>query len=687
MSTDPILPPEPSRHSVVPVSATDENFVPPFSEGQLLLDKYQIKGVIGTGGIGYVMSAVNIALEEPVALKFLRPEFLSNEEAVHRFMTEARLASKVQNLHVTRVLDVCTLPEHGPFIVMELLVGRDLNQVLQEQGPLNTEAAVNYVLEVCEGLAAAHTRNVLHRDVKPDNLFLTRQPYGPDIIKILDFGISKLQLERSGANAEPSPFRTTTALGSPSYMSPEQIRADPNIDARTDVWSLGCVLYELLAGEHAFNAPTLMQICAIVLERPAPSIRAHAPNVPAEIERIILRCLEKEPELRFSNVAELAAALAPFGSSAARCAVERCSEILGQATPELPEAGRVSQLAFPPPPLPTLMDEPLSSEAHAAPESVRLVEPAPFSTAPVALDTDESASPRAWFLAARQNWVAYTALAAALVALVGPNLRNAGSASTEKPSLAAAVDQHKGIAAPVEAQTTSKPDVHKTESEPAIKPEQATTAAATKLGSSGRKARPTIPSRAYQSASASMSSRSLGSATPADQAGASSATALDDRLHVPSTLARPGQNESPLTVGVAPSASPDAVNPSLNAARPSGNTANTSANAPQAATSSSATPNLGNPQALTPSVMAEVARAHASEVQACVNWAQADDSPRRKLALVVTIDAEGSVILAQPAPGFEGSAQLVECLVATTKRWKFPAHPGATGLSSYTIGF
>ncbi|MGE5788303.1 MAG: serine/threonine-protein kinase [Myxococcales bacterium] len=535
MSTDPILPPEPCRHSVVPVTETDENFVPPFSVGQLLLDKYQIKSVIGTGGIGYVISAVNTGLDEPVALKFLRPEFVSNGEAVHRFMTEARLASKIQNPHVTRVLDVCTTPEHGPFIVMDLLVGRDLNQVLQEKGPLPTETAVNYLLEACEGLAAAHARDVLHRDVKPDNLFLARQPHGPDIIKILDFGISKLQLNHTGADAELSPFRTITALGSPSYMSPEQIRADPNIDARTDVWSLGCVLYELLAGEHAFNAPTLMQICAVVLERPAPSIRTHAPGVPAEIDLIIQRCLEKDPDLRYPSVTELAAALSPFASSAARGAVERCSVILGQPVPELPEVTRISQLAFPPPPLPTLLDEPEINE-KPSPAGVHLADLPPFSTAPVALNASEGSSAPEWLSSVRQNWVAYAALATAVVALIGPNFRDNNPSTHGKPTLAAASDQRISTRAELKGDSLvqalpservePKPSLAASNAVPAVNPQ--------KSSNLGARTRLAAPGRAYRPATVS------GSAHDNDVG-----ISAEERLHVPSTLAKPGQGTPP----------------------------------------------------------------------------------------------------------------------------------------------
>ena len=347
-------------------SAVEAGFEPPVSHGELLVAKYRIEELIGTGGIGYVMSATNVGLEEKVALKFLRPEFLSNEEAVHRFTNEARLAAKIQHPHVARVLDIESSESTGPFIVMELLVGRDLNQVLHEEGALPTERAVDYVLEACAALSAAHARGIVHRDVKPDNLFLAQHQQGPDLIKILDFGIGKQTL-RQGGGRNPALFQTITALGSPSYMAPEQIRAAADIDGRADIWSLGCVLYELLTAHHAFDAPTLMQVCAVVLEREPRALSAHVSGVPAELEAVIRRCLEKSPAARFATVDELALALRPFSSAR----VVAIDDFDADSTQRLPAPPRL----------------PLSSPN----ESEELEPASPQSTAPVAFESALSA--------------------------------------------------------------------------------------------------------------------------------------------------------------------------------------------------------------------------------------------------------------------------------------------------------
>jgi serine/threonine protein kinase len=297
----------------------------PFRSGEVIGGKYQVVELIGIGGIGFVVSALHLELGEGVALKFLRPEFLSHPEAVRRFANEARSAVKIKSEHVARVFDVGALPDGTPFIVMDLLEGRDLSEVLREEGSLSTELAVEYVLQTCEALATAHASGIVHRDVKPDNLFLTKRPQGLDFIKVLDFGISKLSLAGSSGSAWA---RTTTAIGSPHYMSPEQVRASETIDARADIWSLGCVLYELLTGKPAFNGPSLMQICAAVLETDPVPPRSIHPAIPSELEAVVLRCLEKSPGRRYPDVGELAIALVPFAPARAHVWAERSRYVL-----------------------------------------------------------------------------------------------------------------------------------------------------------------------------------------------------------------------------------------------------------------------------------------------------------------------------------------------------------------------
>src|SRR5258706_5220956 len=248
-----------------PKSTSQEAFTMPFRAGDVVGGKYEIRKLIGVGNIGYVVSALRTELGDEVALKFLRPELTTNHDLVARFAREARFAVRIKSEHVACVFDVGSLTSGVPFIVMERLEGRDLSRVLSEKGRLPPEVALEYALQACEALASAHANGIVHLDLKPENLFLARLLDGRSIIKVLDFGISKVALTGSFDNTVPL-VRTIASLGSPVYMSPEQIRASKDIDARADIWAMGCVLYELLAGRSAFDAPSLMQICAMILE-------------------------------------------------------------------------------------------------------------------------------------------------------------------------------------------------------------------------------------------------------------------------------------------------------------------------------------------------------------------------------------------------------------------------------------
>jgi serine/threonine-protein kinase len=317
----------------------------PFAPGDLIAGKYEVIKLIGSGGMGYVVSAMHVELGEVVALKFLRPEALQIEELVERFSREARAAAKIRSEHVARVFDVGVLPDGVPFIVMEHLAGQDLADVLHERGPLPIKVAVEYVMQACEALAAAHASGVVHRDIKPENLFLTKHAQGLEFIKILDFGISKLAL----APGKRGFVRTMMPLGSPVYMSPEQIRSSDQVDARTDIWSLGCVLFELLTGTTAFNEPSLMQLSASILEHDPVPLREYVPDAPPELEEVVLRCLEKDADKRYGNIAELAIALYPFAPRRSRISAERCYHALKNAGLECPEFEVEIQSVFPPP--------------------------------------------------------------------------------------------------------------------------------------------------------------------------------------------------------------------------------------------------------------------------------------------------------------------------------------------------
>jgi serine/threonine-protein kinase len=304
---------------------------PPVREGEILAGKYRVEKILGVGGMGVVVAATHIQLEERVAIKFLIKDALESGEAVARFAREARAAVKIKSEHVARVIDVGTLETGAPYMVMEYLEGGDLSQVMRAQGPMPVEEAVEYVLQACEAIAQAHVLGIVHRDLKPANLFLIRRPDGTNAIKVLDFGISKV-MPGKGSSSDHAMTRTRAVMGSPLYMSPEQMASTRDVDGRTDLWALGAILYELLAGQPPFNGDTMPQLCAVILNGPTPSIRAIRPNIPPGLEAVLRRCLEKDPARRYANIAEFAAALADFAPKRARSSIDRVARVIQAAS-------------------------------------------------------------------------------------------------------------------------------------------------------------------------------------------------------------------------------------------------------------------------------------------------------------------------------------------------------------------
>jgi tRNA A-37 threonylcarbamoyl transferase component Bud32 len=285
----------------------------PFQEGSILRGKYRVERVLGQGGMGVVVAAWHLRLEQRVAIKILRPELIQNHEVVERFLREARAASKLEGDHVVRVTDVETLEDGTPFMVMEYLEGTDLAWVRERNQPLLPADAVDYILEACEAIAEAHAHGVIHRDIKPGNIFLARRRDGRTRIKVLDFGISKLA-DASGAGANLT--ATSAIMGSAEYMSPEQMQSSRDVDERTDIWALGVSLYELCTGRGAFEAPSLREVCVRVLANDPPPPRSIRPEIPPGLEAVILRCLNKDREQRYATIAALRTALLPFASGA-----------------------------------------------------------------------------------------------------------------------------------------------------------------------------------------------------------------------------------------------------------------------------------------------------------------------------------------------------------------------------------
>jgi len=277
--------------------------------------------------MGVVLAATHLGLDETVAIKFMRPEVQNMPGTLSRFAKEAKIAARIRSEHVAKVLDVGVAEPIGPYIVMEYLEGRSLGELVDQDGPLPVARAVEYMLQACEALAAAHSIGVTHRDIKPDNFFLTLHG-GIEVLKLLDFGISKATLTGRVFGDDLALSATSFVMGTPLYMSPEQIRSLPDVDTRTDIWSMGAVLYELISGKTAFTAAGVTEICAMILERPAPSLGEPCSAALRPVEAIIQRCLEKDPARRFQTVADLAAALLPLAPQRARAYADRSSCIL-----------------------------------------------------------------------------------------------------------------------------------------------------------------------------------------------------------------------------------------------------------------------------------------------------------------------------------------------------------------------
>jgi len=293
----------------------------PVEAGQILVGKYRVEEVIGVGGMGVVVAASHIHCAQRVAIKFLLPHAVSDENAVARFAREGRALARLRSEHAARVFDVGTLVTGEPFLVLECLSGQTLAAILAARRQLEIGEAVLYVHDACVAMAEAHALGITHRDIKPENLFLTTRDDGAPIVKVIDFGISKIAPESEAFSPSDSGLTTTTAVvGSPLYMSPEQLRAARNVDARSDIWSLGITLYELLTGEGPFPWKTIPELSAANLKAPPRALAQVRPDVPASLAAVVMRCLEKNPDDRPATALDLARALAPFASERSRAA-------------------------------------------------------------------------------------------------------------------------------------------------------------------------------------------------------------------------------------------------------------------------------------------------------------------------------------------------------------------------------
>jgi serine/threonine-protein kinase len=314
---------------------------PDLQPGTVLADKYRVERVLGRGGMGVVVAARHLRLEQTVAIKLLQTEDVADTVAVERFLREARAAARIESEHVVRVFDVGVLDPSVPYIVMEYLSGTDLSD-RETCATATPRDIVDWVMQACEAVAEAHAHGIVHRDLKPANLFLAKRLAGPPIVKVLDFGLAKAP--PSDATHGPAwQTQSFAVMGTPRYMSPEQMRSAKQVDERTDIWAMGAVLFELLAGKPAFDAQSLAELCAMVASDPLPSLRALRPEVPEGLERVVGWCMEKRPEDRPRTMAELAEALVPFGSSLSASSADRIRSVLGTSCHVRPSSGRSAE--------------------------------------------------------------------------------------------------------------------------------------------------------------------------------------------------------------------------------------------------------------------------------------------------------------------------------------------------------
>lgn len=371
-----------------------------YCTGDVIAGKYRVERVLGVGGMGVVMCATHLDLGKQVAIKFLLPEVAEEDQAVIRFLREGRAAANIKSEHVARVFDVARLDSGVPYIVMELLEGTNLAGLVKK-GPLPAHIAIEYVLQACEAIAEAHVAGVIHRDLKPANLFVSFRADGSPCVKVLDFGISKL----TGSGARESQLemtKPTTVLGSPLYMSPEQMACASEVDTRTDIWSLGVILYQLVTGVRPFQGTSIIEVYSRML-RPPPSLARLRPDAPAGLETVVHRCLQGERERRYATVADFATALAPFATARARLSIERIVGVMEAAEIEDPPSSlgpmELMDVAEPTTER-TALEHPLDERPMARPADLR----SPRSAPPARL------APRAAVVAAALSCVALFAV-------------------------------------------------------------------------------------------------------------------------------------------------------------------------------------------------------------------------------------------------------------------------------------
>lgn len=300
------------------------------AEGTILSGRYRLVRAIGSGGMGAVYEAEHLKLRQRVAIKLLHPSLTGRPDIVARFEREARAATQLTSPHVARVTDVDVTPDGAPYMVMEFLEGRDLSKELAQTGPLPISTAVGFVLQACDAMIEAHALGIVHRDLKPGNLFLA-EAGGRRTLKVLDFGISKVASDTD----EPSLTSTFSALGTALYMSPEQVRSAKKVDLRSDIWSLGVILFEALAGRTPFEGESATSVAASIVADPVPSLRALRPDLPEALEAVVYGALAKDREQRYQSMGAFAVALGQFGPETSRPSLPLVSDLGAISSPSV----------------------------------------------------------------------------------------------------------------------------------------------------------------------------------------------------------------------------------------------------------------------------------------------------------------------------------------------------------------
>jgi tRNA A-37 threonylcarbamoyl transferase component Bud32 len=607
--------------------------------GDLLAGKYRVERPIGEGRTAVVYEATNLRLDERVALKMLKSEMRSDPEMAARFTREAHALAKLRSEHVARAVDVEDLPDGTSIMVMEFLDGQTLESMIEQIGPLPLAQAADFVIQTCEGLIDAHARGIVHRDVKPENIFIVVRD-GWRTVKLIDFGISKALVSNTA-----SAIRTQAVMGSPVYMSPEQLRSTQSADGRADIWSLGAVFFELLTGKTAYDHEqrSLAELITAILEQPPRRLAEFKPDLPADLQAILDRCFEKELEKRYQNTVELALALLPFAPSRSRAVVEKALNTARAAGLVSPDVGL--------PPSAHLPIETHRSIPAAAPAAAVVSVP---PVAPPAVD--DRPSPAGGATNRVPRWAM---IAAVLFALAGLALGVFVLARRGRPA-----EQAERIEAP----PTTKAVTPTTEPVPPVA------------------VSPPSPSLPVVDAPVRHSAPIAAAGVPPPRPHWMPVQALRPVVRSPPSATFPKDSNPPAVALPSPQLQPTAA---VIAVAPSTSIAPTPAPEPAETNPALAMPAEATPGTVDAKGIAAIARAHAGEVRECFGQARMyNPDVKGRITVRAWVAPDGTATSSSLGGSSAHDARLEGCVVSTFGRWIFPAPAGGvSGSATYTFVF